>query len=67
MKDVPVKGGLNPLEKILLARACVTTTGIVDAYWDGVRAKMFAWAAMKQWCKARSLEKIIMAKKDRCW
>lgn len=62
-----VGGGLNPMEKTLLARACNISVDTVDAYWDMMRDKTKAWAAMKLWCRARSKEKIARAKAERRW
>jgi len=45
-------GGLNPMEKIILARATNVGVETVDAYWDDMREKTKAWGAMKMWCGA---------------
>lgn len=62
-----VVGGLNILEKTLLARACNIDIDTVDAYWDNMRESTTAWAAMKAWCNARSAERVAAAKQNGSW
>lgn len=61
------KGGLNPLEKRILARACNISDETIDAYWEDMREKTKAWGAMKAWCMARSAEKVRRAKAEGRW
>ncbi|KAK5069795.1 hypothetical protein LTR64_008022 [Lithohypha guttulata] len=67
VKKLVVRGGLNPMEKMLLARACSIPVDAVEAYWDQMREKTKAWAATKAWCRARSAEKVARAKREGRW
>ena len=62
-----VRDGLNPLEKVLLARACNVSVDTVEAYWEDMRDKTKAWNAMQLWCRARSAEKVRLAKIEGRW
>jgi len=66
-KPSPPIGGLNPLEKALLARACNISVETVEAYWDNMRWKTRAWGAMKAWCTAQDRKRIARAKTEGRW
>lgn len=66
-KPKDVIGGLNPLEKSLLARACNISVETVEAYWDDMRWKTRGWGAMKAWCTAKDKVRIAKAKAEGRW
>lgn len=63
----PTIGGLNPVEKALLARACNISVETVEAYWDDMRWKTRAWGAMKSWCTAQDKIRIARVKGEVRW
>lgn len=62
-----VAGGLNPMEKKLLSRACNISVETIDAYWDLMRDKTKAWAAVQLWCRARNMERVARVKAEGRW
>ncbi|KAJ9651404.1 hypothetical protein H2198_009319 [Neophaeococcomyces mojaviensis] len=60
-------GGLNPMEKVILARATNVSVETVEVYWDDMREKTKAWGAMKMWCEAQEKRMIRKAKVEGRW